>query len=77
MSKVILYENEARCCGCTACVSICPKNAISMHENAEGFLYPIINDALCVACRLCTKVCPIGGSDMQFAHIKKIKSDVI
>lgn len=25
------------CCGCTACKSICPQNAIQMKQNKEGF----------------------------------------
>ena len=47
------------CCGCTACVSICPKTCISMKENKEGFLYPQMDKALCISCGLCKKVCPI------------------
>lgn len=47
------------CCGCTACVNICPKAAIRMIPDAEGFVYPDVNDALCVSCGMCEKVCPI------------------
>ena len=47
------------CCGCSACYNICPKNAISMKENSEGFLYPFIDEEKCVDCGLCKKVCPI------------------
>ena len=44
------------CCGCSACYNICPKNAISMKENSEGFLYPFIDEEKCVDCGLCKKV---------------------
>jgi Na+-translocating ferredoxin:NAD+ oxidoreductase RNF subunit RnfB len=35
------------CCGCTACVSICPQQCIEMKKNEEGFLVastPITDD---------------------------------
>lgn len=53
-----ILENMAQCYGCTACVSICPKKAITMTKNAEGFLYPVIDDELCVDCGFCQTVCP-------------------
>ena len=33
----ILYETDDSCCGCYGCYSICPKKAITMEENKEGF----------------------------------------
>lgn len=50
--------NKKNCTGCSACYSICPKNAITMEENEEGFVYPVIDTSLCVDCGLCQKVCP-------------------
>jgi len=47
------------CSGCSACASICPKQAITMEPNSEGFLYPAIANSLCVKCGLCEKTCPI------------------
>ena len=38
----ILYSRKEECCGCTACYAICPKEAISMVEDEEGFEYPQI-----------------------------------
>lgn len=55
----ILYENKADCCGCTACNAICPKNAISMQPDEEGFDYPIVDAEKCIRCYMCLKVCPI------------------
>lgn len=52
-----LFEYEKDCCGCTACESICPKHAIYLKKNIEGFLYPFIDRSLCVDCGLCKKVC--------------------
>ena len=45
------------CSGCEACYSICPRNAITMEENSEGFRYPVIDKALCTNCGLCEKIC--------------------
>lgn len=52
-----LYTREDYCCGCTACVSICPRQAITMKPDKDGFLYPTIDDSLCTECGLCKKVC--------------------
>ncbi len=55
----VLYEEKALCCGCTACYAICPKSAITMVEDDEGFDYPVINETKCIRCYMCVKVCPI------------------
>lgn len=46
------------CSGCTACIAICPCNAIRMEADEEGFLYPLIDIALCTQCGLCEQICP-------------------
>lgn len=47
------------CCGCEACVNVCPKKIIGMQQNEEGFYYPIINQEECIRCGLCKRTCPI------------------
>lgn len=47
------------CTGCTSCMNMCPKQAIYMEENEEGFKYPVINQEKCIDCGLCKKVCPV------------------
>ena len=54
--------DKAECTGCGACMSICPKGAISMQPDAEGFSYPAVDPALCVSCDLCEKRCPVGAA---------------
>ena len=54
----MISANRADCTGCEACANICPKNAIDMIRDAEGFAYPKINHALCAKCRRCEKICP-------------------
>lgn len=46
------------CYGCWACTNICPEDAITMVENDEGFLYPIVDQATCTVCGGCQRVCP-------------------
>lgn len=48
-----------RCCGCAACYAICPKGAITMCPDAEGFLQPAINHKACINCGKCENVCPV------------------
>lgn len=54
----ILYERKEECCGCTACYASCPREAISMVADEEGFEYPQIDENKCVRCYQCLKVCP-------------------
>lgn len=54
---MILFDLPSKCCGCTACMSVCPKDAISMEPDSEGFYYPSIDDAKCVNCGKCKRVC--------------------
>ena len=37
-----VFEKKELCCGCGACKSICPKQAISMEPDGKGFLYPLL-----------------------------------
>lgn len=55
----VLFNMEIECCGCTACMVICPVNAISMKGDKKGFLYPIIDENICIRCEKCLRVCPI------------------
>ena len=55
----ILYSRKEECCGCSACFSICPKSAIKMIEDEEGFEYPTIDEKACIRCYKCISVCPL------------------
>lgn len=47
-----------QCTGCTACVNICGKSAITMVPDKLGFYYPSVNEEQCVNCGLCELSCP-------------------
>ena len=53
-----LFSMRDECSGCTACMNICPANAITMKPDREGFLYPLIDNDKCVHCHKCLSVCP-------------------
>ena len=48
---------ETDCVCCQVCANVCPKNAITMVKNEEGFLYPKIDLKKCINCGLCRKKC--------------------
>lgn len=58
-----IFFHKENCCGCTACYAICPKGAIQMEEDEEGFEYPHIDEEKCVGCYMCMKVCPINAAN--------------
>lgn len=57
MENPKLFHNKINCCGCGACAQICPKGAIVMAPDVDGFVYPSVYEAKCVECGLCEKAC--------------------
>ena len=55
---MIDIQQKKDCCGCNACVDICPKQCISLHTDNEGFWYPEVDKSVCIDCHLCEKTCP-------------------
>lgn len=49
--------NKYNCYGCGLCKDVCPKNAITMQADKEGFVYPVIDKEKCINCGLCSKLC--------------------
>lgn len=68
-----LYSDKEKCCGCQACIARCPKSAISMVDDNEGFLYPLIDKGKCIECGLCKTACVFQNAN----HVETIKNKFI
>ena len=55
MERTVCDKNM--CNGCMACVSVCPKQCISVIDSIEA-VNAHIDGALCINCKQCEKVCP-------------------
>lgn len=78
--EIVLFDQNKDCCACGACANICPKNAITMVENEQGFVYPKINTDYCIECGACmrtcgfkTKISPVEFQQKIFAFASKNK----
>ena len=49
---------EKLCSGCSACADVCPKGAIKMTPDREGFPRPAVDNSLCIECGACENICP-------------------
>lgn len=59
---MIKIEDKSACCGCSACVSVCSHQAITMKPDGMGFLYPEVDQSKCVDCGLCNQVCAFNSA---------------
>ena len=66
---MIEIQQKSNCCGCSACVQACTKKCITMREDEEGFLYPIVDKDSCIGCGLCEKVCPVINQSEKLVPI--------
>lgn len=75
-----VHQEKDKCCGCTACMAVCPKKAIHMKADLEGFLYPEIDESVCIGCNLCRAVCDftnnikLDNKSLPIAYAAKQKS---
>lgn len=58
MSLRILNIKDT-CTGCSACVAACPKKALTLSYDEEGFYYPHLANDKCVDCKICETVCQV------------------
>lgn len=61
----VANKKKSECCGCNACVEICPKHCIEMVADSKGFFYPKVNVGVCIECGACDKVCPFVGGNVK------------
>lgn len=70
-----LAIDKSKCCACTACKNVCPKQAIEMISDEKGFLYPKIDENKCIKCGLCENVCFYNtGYKTLDDHLDKIET---
>lgn len=62
---MINVTRKEDCCGCAACVQVCPKSCITMVRDGEGFDYPKADSERCISCGLCEKVCPVSHAQAE------------
>lgn len=62
MNNIQEIINNNQCCGCGACINICPKSALGFAEDKYAFILPEINNKLCIDCGRCFQVCPFTAS---------------
>lgn len=65
---MIDLQHKKDCTGCNACLDICPKDAINLEIDIEGFWYPKVDKDKCVDCNLCENVCPV-------IHVEEVKQN--
>ncbi len=70
-NSVQSVANNHRCSGCGACAALCPQNAITLKNNDEGFLNPIVDNEKCVDCGLCLKKCIIENPEYKNMPLPK------
>ncbi len=58
MENIESIVKAGECCGCEACINVCPFGALRYTKDKFDFSVPAIDDAKCISCGLCTKTCP-------------------
>ncbi len=57
-----MIEIENKCTACGACVSVCPKQCISLKINDRGYLYPHVFSDICIDCHACERICHLNAN---------------
>jgi len=64
------------CTGCGTCVSLCPKNAISLEKNDQRGIYlPKIENIKCNNCGICYNCCP--GHSVNYEYLNEFSFGAI
>lgn len=57
MKKNVTAYEQNLCTSCGMCAAVCPKGAIQILLNPEGFYRPVVDEQTCVSCGRCLDVC--------------------
>lgn len=55
-----------QCCGCGACAAACPKEAITVRLDVDGFQSYSVDESKCVNCGICRSVCPMRSVNAPY-----------
>ena len=72
MKNNVMRVSDVICTGCSACMNVCPVDAVKMQYNAEGFLIPLVDDDKCIDCGECTEKCPALNTQYKNKETPKI-----
>ena len=53
---MVLKVDKSKCLSCGGCVSVCPKDALTLRNMAIE-----IDESKCTECAICTNFCPLGA----------------
>ena len=56
MAKPKAKVDTSKCLACGGCISVCPKDALSMN-GGKAF----VTSEKCISCAICIKVCPVAA----------------
>lgn len=59
------------CTSCQMCAAVCPKDAITIRLNEDGFYRPYLNADKCIDCGLCVKVCYKFDPDVKVTSVEE------
>lgn len=68
MSNYLNIIEKDKCTGCGACKQVCPFGAITMLEDVDGYVFPVLDEAKCTNCGLCKKTCHILNAKFNKAQ---------
>ncbi len=71
-----LFAEKKDCCGCGACMNICPKTAIHMEKDEYGFVYPKIDTEKCVECGACKRYVHFKMNQPENSHREYMRLQV-
>ncbi len=61
--KKHIFEINSLCTGCGACKESCPKGAVEIKKNDNGFYTASVVEGICVSCGICKSVCPMQTNE--------------
>jgi len=62
---MLKLNGKRECSGCGACADTCPKDAIRLVADVEGFRYPQVDANKCIHCGKCESVCPMRNNNLR------------